>query len=140
MQIFFFLPLQHARTRNEKISHSTSNTHPHFLTHNTTPALAAQPVPVDLAGKAITEYELLEPAIEEAATDGVLAARLGAAEAKEVVAEAESLEKAVAALEVKMDESVGADTAAVDEAAAPIAARVDQLARLIALVGGGVNN
>ena len=113
---------------------------PTHTPHNTTTALAAQSAPADLAGKTITEYELLEPAIEEAATDGALTAALGQAEAKEVVAEAQGLEREVAALEIKMDESVGADTAALDKAAAPLAARVDQLSRLIALAGRGVNS
>ena len=92
--------------------------------------------PIDLAGQTITELELLEPTIQEAATDGKLAAALGAAEAKEVIAEAVSLEEEADALEVKMDATVGADTDALDAAAVPLKARVDQLARLVALVGG----
>jgi hypothetical protein len=103
------------------------------LTNPHKPAFAA---PADLAGRTITQLELLEPTIEEKAADGELAAALGAATAKEVVTEAVSLEKEAEALEVRMDERVGADTGALDAAAVPLKARVDQLARLVALVGG----
>ena len=60
------------------------------LTNPHKPAFAA---PADLAGRTITQLELLEPTIEEKAADGELAAALGAATAKEVVNEAVSLEK-----------------------------------------------
>ena len=99
-----------------------------------TPALAATPA-ADLAGRTITELELLEPTIQEEPTSGALAAKLGDAEAREVIAEAVSLEREADALEVKMDATVGADTGALDAAAVPLKARVDQLARLVALVG-----
>jgi hypothetical protein len=99
-----------------------------------TAALAATPA-ADLAGRTITELELLEPTIQEEATSGALAAKLGDAEAREVIAEAVSLEREADALEVKMDATVGADTGALDAAAVPLKARVDQLARLVALVG-----
>ena len=107
---------------------------PHSLSLSLFPIAFA--APIDLAGQTITELELLEPTIQEAATDGKLAAALGAAEAKEVIAEAVSLEEEADALEVKMDATVGADTGALDAAAVPLKARVDQLARLVALVGG----
>lgn len=109
-------------------------THPPTL-HLLPLAFAATPA-ADLAGQTIQELEILEPTISEEANSGALAARLGAAEAKEVVLEAVSLEKEAEALEMKIDATVGADTGALDAAAVPLKARVDQLARLVALVGG----
>ena len=47
---------------------------------------AATPA-ADLAGRTITELELLEPTIQEEATSGALAAKLGDGEAREVIAE-----------------------------------------------------
>ena len=84
-------------------------------------------------GKVVSEFEVLEPEVEEELP--VVAARLGAAEAKEVLTEVRAVEKEVDALEAAAGE-LGGETRALDAKAGTVETRVQQLSQLMALAGG----
>jgi hypothetical protein len=79
------------------------------------------------------ELEAVEPIVAEDAP--ALAKTLGAGEVKEIVAEVQSIEKAVDALDARAAGAVGADTPALDKAAAPLLSRLEAVRELVGLAG-----